>query len=99
LSLEGIEKVLNKILATLDEIKEGRRRTGLEDLPDWISLPDRLRTTLVEVFKLVQATADDVGLKTKRARAVESGYLNQLVLMGYLKKERVGRKAYFYVNK
>jgi len=30
---------------------------------------------------------------------VESGYLNQLVIMGYMKKERRGRKAYFFVNK
>jgi predicted transcriptional regulator len=37
--------------------------------------------------------------QTKRARAVESGYLNQLVLMGYVKKERRGRKAYFYVER
>jgi hypothetical protein len=30
---------------------------------------------------------------------VESAYLNQLVIMGYLKKERKGRKAYFYVER
>jgi len=40
-----------------------------------------------------------VAEQTKRARAVESSYLNQLVMMGYLKKERRGRKAYFYVEK
>ena len=49
--------------------------------------------------KLGRATADEVAEQTKRARAVESAYLNQLVLMGYLKKERVGRKAYFYVER
>jgi hypothetical protein len=30
---------------------------------------------------------------------VESAYLNQLVIMGYLKKERQGRKAYFYADR
>ena len=45
------------------------------------------------------ATAEEVAEQTKRARAVESGYLNQLVLMGYLKKERRGRKAYFFADK
>jgi predicted transcriptional regulator len=49
--------------------------------------------------KLDHATAEEVADQTKRARAVESGYLNQLVLMGYVKKERRGRKAYFYVEK
>ena len=37
--------------------------------------------------------------QTNRARAVESAYLNQLVIMGYLKKERKGRKAYFFIEK
>lgn len=37
--------------------------------------------------------------QTKRARAVESAYLNQLVIMEYLKKERKGRKAYFYIDR
>jgi hypothetical protein len=30
---------------------------------------------------------------------VESAYLNQLVIMGHLKKERNGRKAYFFVER
>jgi len=58
-----------------------------------------LRKTAVALCKLGQATADEVAEQTKRARAVESGYLNQLMLMGYVKKERKGRKAYFYVEK
>jgi hypothetical protein len=48
---------------------------------------------------LGRATADEVSAQTKRARAVESAYLNQLVIMGYLKKERNGRKAYFFVDR
>jgi predicted transcriptional regulator len=62
-------------------------------------LPDHLRKTAVTLCRLGQATAEEVAEQTKRARAVESGYLNQLVLMGYLKKERRGRKAYFFVEK
>jgi len=64
-----------------------------------LSLPDHLRKTAITICKLGRATADEVAEQTKRARAVESAYLNQLVLMGYLKKERVGRKAYFYVER
>lgn len=78
---------------------------GQEGIPDvldvmtLLSLPDHLRKTAVALCKLDQATADEVAEQTKRARAVESGYLNQLVLMGYVKKERRGRKAYFYVDR
>jgi len=99
MSLEGIEELLREIKTTLEEIKEGRGETSLQDLPDWITLPDHLRKTIIQVFKLKQATADDVSEETKRARAVESGYLNQLVIMDYLGKERRGRKAYFFIKK
>ena len=73
--------------------------TDVLDVMTLLSLPDHLRKTAVSLCNLGQATAEEVAGKTKRARAVESGYLNQLVLMGYLKKERKGRKAYFYVEK
>ena len=46
-----------------------------------------------------RATAEEISEQTARARAVESAYLNQLVIMGYLKKERKGRKAYFYADR
>ncbi len=75
------------------------------DIPDvldvmtLLSLPDHLRKTAITLCKLEQATAEEVAEQTRRARAVESSYLNQLVMMGYLKKERRGRKAYFYVDK
>src|SRR3989337_3811935 len=74
---------------------------GLPDVLDvmtLLSLPDHLRKTAVTLCKLDQATADEVSEQTKRARAVESGYLNQLVLMGYVKKERRGRKPYFFAD-
>jgi hypothetical protein len=66
-----------------------------------LSIPDHLRKTLMAVANLDRATADEVAGQTKRARAVESGYMNQLVLMGYLKKEgRIsGGKVHFYVEK
>jgi len=69
------------------------------DVMTLLSLPDHLRKTAITICRLEQGTANDVAEQTKRARAVESSYLNQLVMMGYLKKERRGRKAYFYVEK
>jgi len=73
--------------------------TDVLDVMTLLSLPDHLRKSAVTLCKLEQATADEVAGQTKRARAVESGYLNQLVLMGYVKKERRGRKAFFFVER
>ena len=96
---------LNEKLDVMIEIQKHGHRQIPENLPEaldvmtLLSLPDHLRKTAVSLCKLEKATADEVAGQTKRARAVESGYLNQLVVMGYMKKERQGRKAYFCVNK
>lgn len=97
---------LNEKMEVFIEIQKGRKQDFVvQDLPEaldvmtLLSLPDHLRKTAVTICKLGRATAEEVSEQTKRARAVESGYLNQLVLMGYLKKERKGRKAYFFVEK
>jgi len=101
---ENLEKLNDKIDVMIEIQKHGQREFP-ENLPEaldvmtLLSLPDHLRKTAVTLCKLEKATADDVAEQTKRARAVESGYLNQLVVMGYMKKEREGRKAYFFVDK
>ena len=73
-------------------------KPGYLDVMTLLSLPDHLRKTATAVCKLGRATADEVADETGRTRAMESAYLNQLVRMGYLKKERVGRKVYFHVE-
>jgi len=101
---ENLEQLNDKIDVMIEIQKHGKRQIP-ENLPEaldvmtLLSLPDHLRKTAVTLCKLEEATADEISKQTKRARAVESGYLNQLVIMGYLKKERRGRKAYFYVDK
>jgi response regulator of citrate/malate metabolism len=101
---ENLEQ-LNEKIDVMIEIQRHDQRKLPEELPDTLdvmtllSLPDHLRKTAVTLCKLEEATADEVSEQTKRARAVESGYLNQLVVMGYMKKERRGRKAYFFVDK
>ena len=101
---ENLEKLNDKIDVMIEIQKHGQREIP-ENLPEaldvmtLLSLPDHLRKTAVTLCKLEKATADEVAEQTKRARAVESGYLNQLVVMGYMKKERDGRKAYFYVDR
>ena len=61
------------------------------------SLPMSLRKTVIALYKLEKATANDIAKETKRLRAVESALANQLVRMGYVKKKRVGRDIYFYI--
>jgi len=101
--------VLEKIRENLEKLNEKMEVHGNKDmqpLPDapldvmtLLSMPDHLRKTAMTICRCGRATADEVAQQTSRARAVESAYLNQLVIMGYLKKERKGRKAYFYADR
>jgi len=100
---ESLDRLNEKMDVMIDITRHNPSET--ETIPDaldvmtLLSLPDHLRKTAVTLCKLGEATAEEVSQQTARARAVESSYLNQLVMMGYLKKERRGRKAYFYVEK
>jgi hypothetical protein len=100
---ESLDRLNEKMEVIIEMQKQGSKVTpeipDVLDVMTLLSLPDHLRKTAITICKLEQATAEEVAEQTKRARAVESSYLNQLVLMGYLKKERRGRKAYFYVEK
>ncbi len=99
-----IDKIIEmdeRILQRLAEPKRVYREEelGALDVMTLLSLSDHLRKTAMVVCKVNGATADDVAKETGRARAVESGYLNQLVAMGHVKKRRKGRKVYFYIEK
>jgi len=101
---ENLERLNEKMEVMIELQKHGRK--DLQPLPDasldvmtLLSLPDHLRKTAMTICRCGRATAEDVHQQTTRARAVESAYLNQLVIMGYLKKERKGRKAYFYADR
>jgi ArsR family transcriptional regulator, lead/cadmium/zinc/bismuth-responsive transcriptional repressor len=113
--LEKIEESLEKLndkMEIMIEIQKNGNENGNNNqkatlsLPDasldvmtLLSMPDHLRKTAMTICRCVRATAEEISQQTKRARAVESAYLNQLVIMGYLKKERKGRKAYFFIDK
>ncbi len=101
---ENLERLNEKMEVMIELQKHGRK--DVQPLPETpldvmtlLSMPDHLRKTAMTVCRLGRATADEIAQQTHRARAVESAYLNQLVIMGYLKKERKGRKAYFYVDR
>ncbi len=85
------------------ETKKPDKRYYLEGLPldstALMSMPDHLRKTALILCHLPEATADEIALKTGRARAVESDYLNQLVTLGHIQKRRKGRKVYFYIKR
>lgn len=76
---------------------EGCVPSGL-DIMTLLSLPEHLRTTATVLFESGPATAEEISKITKKERAVESGYLNQLVRMKHVNKYREGRKVYFCVN-
>lgn len=102
---ENLERLNEKIEIMIELQKHDRKdiQPTLTDAPldvmTLLSMPDHLRKTAMTVCRLGRATADEISQQTKRARAVESAYLNQLVIMGHLKKERRGRKAYFFVDR
>ncbi|MGF3521767.1 MAG: transcriptional regulator [Candidatus Bathyarchaeia archaeon] len=103
---ENLER-LNEKMEVMIELQKHEQHSGSApisseaplDVMTLLSMPDHLRKTAMTVCRFGRATADEIALQTGRARAVESAYLNQLVVMGYLKKERKGRKAYFFVEK
>jgi len=101
---ENLERLNEKMEVMIELQKHGRKDAlPLQDAPldvmTLLSMPDHLRKTAMTVCRLGRATAEEIAEQTSRARAVESAYLNQLVIMGYLKKERKGRKAYFYPDR
>lgn len=108
--LEKIEQSLEKLNEKIEVMIEIQKSNGDSSkssiaLPDasldvmtLLSMPDHLRKTAMTICRCGRATAEEIAGMTTRARAVESAYLNQLVIMGYLKKERKGRKAYFFVD-
>jgi hypothetical protein len=112
--LEKIEESLEKLndkMEIMIEIQKnsngnGNSQKAALSLPDasldvmtLLSMPDHLRKTAMTICRCQRATAEEIAEQTTRARAVESAYLNQLVFMGYLKKERKGRKAYFFIDR
>jgi len=97
---------LNEKMEVMIELQKHRGKDAMLPLADTpldvmtlLSMPDHLRKTAMAICRCGRATAQEISAQTTRARAVESSYLNQLVIMGYLKKQRKGRKAYFYADR
>ena len=65
------------------------------DLDVVSSLLPSLQRTMIAIQELKEATANEVAEVTERSRSVETIYLNQLTIMGYLTKLRKGHRMYF----
>jgi len=104
--LASLIKLNGKILKIQEEMPRlvsNKSYSGTElklepDAMSLLSLPMSLRKTVMVLYKLEKATAEDLARETKRLRPVESAYANQLVRMGYLSKKREGREVYFYIE-
>jgi hypothetical protein len=86
--------ILNSLLQQINIISP-INNTLVLDGSALLDLPDHLRKTAKIVIAQGKVTAEMCSNITHRARAVESAYLNQLVIMNYCTKRRNGRKAFF----
>ena len=94
--LQDIKYELGKQTGLLANILRHQLLVSSKIEENWVlSLPKHLQITWSAIRKLNEATAPQIASITKRARAVESAYLNQLVVMTALSKERRGRKVFF----
>lgn len=101
-NLEQINSKLGKLLESNEKNEQATSEKNKElealDVMTLLSLPDHLRKTAMILSRLSRATADQVSKESGRERAVESSYLNQLVVMGHVKKMRDGHDVYFYIE-
>jgi hypothetical protein len=88
-SLEAIVKTIGT-----SSLKKEQQTISMSDL---LALPSSLQKTVLAVQELGEATASVVAGQTKRDRTVENIYLNQLARLGYLGRERKGRRIYFRI--
>lgn len=94
--LEKLAKETERRIEEQDSSSEGL--SGGMSVAVLLKLPDHLRKTMIALSKLIEGRADEVANITGRARAIESGYLNQLVRLGYVKKVRRKHQIYFAVE-
>ncbi len=100
-SLKEINSKLDKLVVQTEPIPPKIKQLDIVDSMDvmtLLSLPDHLRTTATTLFEIGPATAEEIATSTKKERAVESNYLNQLVRMDHVEKYRTGRKVYFQIK-
>ncbi len=102
------DALLDRIKRLEERLDVVEKTLQLRDLPttsttislsqkDLLALPSSLQKTMLAIQELQEATSTGVSKETGRARSVETIYLNQLARLGYLNKERKGRKIFFKI--
>jgi hypothetical protein len=97
-SLVDLNEKILKISTLSTEPIQVPETKPIPDSMTLLALPMSLRKTVMVLYKLEKATAEDLSRETGRLRAVESSAANQLVRMGYLNKKREGRDVYFFID-
>ena len=92
-----LEKRLTDLEQSLRLLRreEPPNRVSPSALTDLLNLPDSMQKTMISLQELKEGTAAEVAEKTGRNRSVETIYLNGLVRMGLVSRERRGHRVYF----
>lgn len=96
-NLKKIEKLIYEVVDKLKIEATKIKSSGFEP-SILLDFPDHLRVTVRILLELGMATAEEVCKKTNRSRSLESSYLNQLTIMGYVEKERKGQLVYYKIK-
>lgn len=104
-----LRKTINELSSTLGDLKLllHRARTIQDGEPSKLpaepavlsllfNLPKHLQTTMFALYRQGGGGAAAIAAETGKARAVESGYLNSLVAMGFVVRAPEGRKKVFF---
>lgn len=95
--LERLRCIENRI-SDIEKILRNERVGQIQiNVPEstLLKLPDHLRKTYLVLCDLKEATANDVAIRTGRVRAIESSYLNTLVMLNLVKKKRRSKNQVF----
>ncbi len=97
--LEKMEGILNNYVGKIYQQEPSAPYVvNVPEKPIQRALPAHLEKTYQALRILGKATALQVAGQTKRTRAIESVYLNQLVNLGLVEKERINRKCYYFIK-
>jgi len=99
----SLEERLAALERRVQELEQGMRLLRRGDvggaapsaLTDLLNLPDSMQRTMIALQELKEGNAADVAERTGRNRSVETIYLNGLVRMGLVTRERRGHRVYF----
>ena len=97
------EHTLPKLIRSLNRVAKAFEQYSAavetEKIMSILGLPEHLKRTIKALYKLDgKGTATDVSKWTGKTRAVESGYLNQLVTMKLVRKERINKHITFILD-